>query len=60
MDGVRPSSVAAPSIWYDAVAVPQTKPGGNATSVPSAAGFSCVVVTCVLSSVGASGSGVSP
>src|SRR5262245_46355181 len=29
MDGPRPSSATAPSIWYDDVAVPHTKPGGN-------------------------------
>ena len=29
MDGERPSSEAAPSIWYDAVAAPQRKPGGK-------------------------------
>jgi hypothetical protein len=29
MDGVRPSSVAAPSIWYAAVAAPQMKPAGK-------------------------------
>ena len=29
MDGVRPSSATAPSIWYDAVAAPQTKPAGK-------------------------------
>src|SRR4051794_10173749 len=29
MDGPRPSSCAAPSIWYDAVAAPHTKPSGN-------------------------------
>ena len=27
IDGTRPSSCAAPSIWYDAVAAPNTKPG---------------------------------
>src|SRR5436305_10312651 len=30
MDGPRPSSVAAPSIWYAAVATPQRNPAGNA------------------------------
>src|SRR5690606_9844278 len=29
MDRPRPSSSYAPSIWYDAVAVPQTNPCGN-------------------------------
>src|SRR3712207_276345 len=29
MLGPRPSSATAPSIWYEAVAVPQTKSGGN-------------------------------
>ncbi len=29
IDGVRPSSATAPSIWYDAVATPQTKPSGK-------------------------------
>src|SRR3982074_1163714 len=29
MDGRRPSSSTAPSIWYDAVAAPQRKPSGN-------------------------------
>ena len=29
MDGPRPSSVAAPSIWYAAVDTPQRKPAGN-------------------------------
>src|SRR5579863_6237788 len=28
-DGPRPSAVAPPSIWYAAVAAPQTKPAGN-------------------------------
>ena len=30
MEGVRPSSAAAPSIWYDAVAAPHRKPSGKA------------------------------
>ena len=30
MESVRPSSWAAPSIWYAAVAAPNTKPGGKA------------------------------
>ena len=39
MDGERPSSEAAPSIWYDAVAAPQRKPGGKLTaSVVAVAG----------------------
>ena len=29
IDGVRPSSATAPSIWYDAVAAPHTKPSGK-------------------------------
>ncbi len=29
IDGPRPSSRAAPSIWYEAVAAPKTKPGGK-------------------------------
>ena len=29
MLGPRPSSVAAPSIWYAAVLVPNRKPGGR-------------------------------
>ena len=29
MLGPLPSSVAAPSIWYDAVLVPNRKPGGS-------------------------------
>src|SRR5215212_6186199 len=29
IDGPRPSSATAPSIWYAAVAVPKTKPGGK-------------------------------
>src|SRR5215207_1542811 len=29
MEGPRPSSATAPSIWYAAVAVPKTKPGGK-------------------------------
>ena len=29
MLGPLPSSVAAPSIWYDAVLVPKRKPGGS-------------------------------
>lgn len=29
MDGVLPSSAAAPSIWYAAVATPQRKPAGR-------------------------------
>ncbi|GAA3335579.1 hypothetical protein GCM10020358_04410 [Amorphoplanes nipponensis] len=31
MDGPRPPSFTAPSIWYAAVAAPQTKPSGNRT-----------------------------
>src|SRR5690242_10453749 len=31
MLGPLPSSVAAPSIWYDAVLVPNTKPAGSRT-----------------------------
>ena len=37
IEGDRPSSEAAPSIWYAAVAAPQRKPGGKATA-PGAAG----------------------
>src|SRR5947208_2525547 len=29
IDGPRPSSLTAPSIWYEAVAVPHRKSGGN-------------------------------
>src|SRR5690349_6002654 len=29
MDGPRPSSSTAPSIWYDAVDTPKRNPGGN-------------------------------
>jgi len=29
IDGSRPSSAAAPSTWYAAVADPNVKPGGN-------------------------------
>src|SRR5450756_1058524 len=35
MDGPRPSSVTAPSIWYDAVAAPHRKSWGNARIGPS-------------------------
>ena len=31
IDGLRPSSATAPSIWYEAVALPNTKPCGNRT-----------------------------
>src|SRR3712207_9204181 len=31
MEGPRPSSSTAPSIWYEAVAVPHKKPSGNRT-----------------------------
>src|ERR1044071_799027 len=34
IDGPRPSSLTAPSTWYEAVAVPQIKPGGNSRPVP--------------------------
>src|ERR1700722_3970759 len=35
IDGPRPSVVAAPSIWYAAVAAPQTKSAGNVrTALP--------------------------
>src|SRR3954447_2247608 len=43
MDGPRPSSRTAPSIWYDAVAAPQTKPSGKVT--PAKAGCADVDVT---------------
>jgi hypothetical protein len=33
MLGVRPSSAVAPSIWYAAVAVPQTNPAGKLSEV---------------------------
>ncbi|GAA2138212.1 hypothetical protein GCM10009802_47640 [Streptomyces synnematoformans] len=33
MEGVRPSSWAAPSIWYAAVAVPHRKPSGKVAVV---------------------------
>src|SRR3954447_23664641 len=33
IDGVRPSSATAPSIWYAAVAAPHRKPGGKASDV---------------------------
>src|SRR4051794_38206078 len=29
MEGPRPSTATAPSIWYEAVAVPKVKPRGN-------------------------------
>ena len=32
MEAVRPSSVAAPSIWYAAVAAPHRNPAGKARS----------------------------
>ena len=43
MDGPRPSSRTAPSIWYDAVAAPQTKPSGKV--IPARAGCADVDVT---------------
>ena len=36
MEGERPSSETAPSIWYDAVAAPQRNPGGKTTASDSA------------------------
>ncbi len=38
IEGDRPSSEAAPSIWYAAVALPQRKPGGKATRVRGSGG----------------------
>ncbi len=40
IDGVRPSSATAPSIWYDAVAAPHKKPVGKVT-VACRAGWGC-------------------
>ncbi len=37
MDGVRPSSWIAPSIWYEAVATPHRKSGGNVSRPASPA-----------------------
>ena len=45
IDGTRPSSCAAPSIWYEAVAAPQTKPSGKVT--PARAGCADVDVTVI-------------
>ena len=47
IEGDRPSSEAAPSIWYAAVALPQRKPGGKATTpalAAAAAGWLWVVI----------------
>src|SRR2546423_13729661 len=41
IEGPRPSSLTAPSIWYDAVATPQTKSSGK---VDCAIKSSCVVL----------------
>src|SRR5690348_1548026 len=41
MDGVRPSSAAAPSIWYADVATPQLNDGGSST-VGSSSPEACV------------------
>ena len=38
IDGPRPSAWTAPSIWYEAVAVPQRKPGGKGRGGPSLRG----------------------
>src|SRR5262249_2456739 len=35
-DGPRPSSLAAPSTWYEAVATPQVKSFGNGAPFPAA------------------------
>src|SRR5688572_12089889 len=44
IEGDRPPSVTAPSIWYDAVAAPHRKSGGNRRAVtPSMC--CCVAVT---------------
>ena len=37
IDGPRPPAVVAPSIWYDAVAVPHMNPSGN-SSLDAASG----------------------
>ena len=44
IEGPRPSSVLAPSIWKDAVAAPQTKPSGN---------WRVLTVDCLLAARGA-------
>ena len=44
IEGDRPSSEAAPSIWYAAVAAPQRKPGGKATASEAAAAGWMVVI----------------
>src|SRR5262245_36427212 len=48
IDGERPSSATAPSIWYAAVAVPQRNPSGNArrSAVAGAVAGSTTVDVC--------------
>jgi hypothetical protein len=48
MDVPRPSSLTAPSIWYEAVATPQTKPSGKV--IPAGAGCADVDVTVAVMS----------
>ncbi|MCQ0013820.1 hypothetical protein [Actinomadura madurae] len=49
IEGPRPSSRAAPSIWYAAVAAPQTKPGGKVRGRWSVWSVVAVIVLAVLS-----------
>jgi hypothetical protein len=48
MDGVRPSSAAAPSIWYEDVATPHWKVGGKSTCGSSGPGAGVTVGFMVL------------
>ena len=47
MEGVRPSSATAPSIWYEAVAMPHTKSRGNRASPWVAAAVSGLLCTLI-------------
>src|SRR3984885_9997633 len=58
-EGPRPSVVAAPSIWYAAVAAPQTKPAGNVrTALPEP--LVSVAVIFFLSVLAVNGGGAHP
>src|SRR5689334_23642172 len=47
IDGVRPSSAIAPSIWYDEVATPQRKSAGRPAIRSAAAPETDVVLICL-------------
>ena len=62
IDGPRPPSCTAPSIWYDAMATPSSKPGGSSRAVSAAVAVSGRSSVSVIGSpvVGRWGRGAAP